>query len=201
MISLSESATRSPPEIDGFDRQYIAGSWRHGRAGHVAPRRGCCRRARGRDGAHELAGGAAEGLVLPPHVFGEVRPDQRLARDELFGPIAPLIRARGDEDALRIANDTTYGLSSCVLTRDLERGLRFARRVQAGMTHINDQPVNDLPFSPFGGEKNSGPRPLQRPLGGRRLHHRALGDRAAPAARLSHRCPRHRRGLGRRVVS
>jgi aldehyde dehydrogenase (NAD+) len=107
-------------------------------------------------GVKQVVGGDPQGLVLPPHVFTEVKNDQPLAKEELFGPVAPVIRAHGDEDALRLANDTTYGLSSAVFTRDMDRGLRFARQVQAGMTHVNDQPVNDLPFNPFGGEKNSG---------------------------------------------
>ncbi|HEU4698438.1 MAG TPA: aldehyde dehydrogenase family protein [Gemmatimonadales bacterium] len=107
-------------------------------------------------GAREIVGGEAEGLVLPPHVFADVTNDMELARDEIFGPLAPVIRARGEGEALALANDTEYGLSSCVFTGDVERGVRFARRVEAGMTHVNDQPVNDLPFSPFGGEKNSG---------------------------------------------
>jgi aldehyde dehydrogenase (NAD+) len=107
-------------------------------------------------GLRQLAGGDAEGQVLPPHVFAGVTNDHPVAREELFGPIAPIIRAQGEEDALRIANDTEYGLSSCVFTRDLERGVRFAQRIEAGMAHVNDQPVNDLPGSPFGGEKNSG---------------------------------------------
>lgn len=107
-------------------------------------------------GARKLAGGNADGLVLPPHVFAEVTNDQQIAREEIFGPIAPIIRAHGEEDALRIANDTEYGLSSAVFTRNFERGLAFAKRVEAGMTHINDQPVNDLPNNPFGGEKDSG---------------------------------------------
>ena len=55
-----------------------------------------------------------------------------------------------------MANDTEYGLSSCVFTGDLDRGARFAQRIQAGMAHVNDQPVNDIPHNPFGGEKNSG---------------------------------------------
>ena len=54
-----------------------------------------------------------------------------------------------------MANGTSYGLSAAVVTRDLERGARFARRLQAGMTHVNDSPVNDLPNCPFGGEKNT----------------------------------------------
>ena len=93
---------------------------------------------------------------MPPHVFVDVANDSRLAREEIFGPIAPVIRAHGDEDALRIANDTEYGLAGCVFTRDLDRGERFARSLQVGMAHVNDQPVLDLPNSPFGGEKNSG---------------------------------------------
>lgn len=107
-------------------------------------------------GARELVSGEPRGLVLPPHVFADVSNDQPIAREELFGPIAPIIRARDEEDALALANATSYGLSSAVFTRDVERGLRFARSVEAGMSHVNDQPVNDLPYNPFGGEKNSG---------------------------------------------
>lgn len=107
-------------------------------------------------GARLVAGGEPQGLVLPPHVFADVTNDMPLARNEIFGPIAPVIRARGEDDALRIANDTEHGLSGSVFTRDIERGERFARRLQIGMVHVNDQPVIDLPNSPFGGEKNSG---------------------------------------------
>ncbi len=107
-------------------------------------------------GLREIVGGKPKGLVLPPHIFADVPNDHPLAREEIFGPIAPIIRARDEDDALRLANDTEYGLSSAVFTRRLERGVTFARRIQAGMTHVNDQPVNDLPFNPFGGEKNSG---------------------------------------------
>jgi aldehyde dehydrogenase (NAD+) len=107
-------------------------------------------------GLRELAGGNPEGLLLPPHVFADVSSDHPLAREEIFGPIAPIIRARDDEDALRIANDTEYGLSGAVFTRNLERGAGFARRMEVGMAHVNDAPVIDLPNAPFGGEKNSG---------------------------------------------
>jgi aldehyde dehydrogenase (NAD+) len=68
-----------------------------------------------------------------------------------LGWIGVPFRARGKEEALAIANDTEHGLSSCVFTRDAERGVRFAQRVQAGMTH-----VNGLPSNPFAGEENSG---------------------------------------------
>jgi len=107
-------------------------------------------------GARQVVGRDPEGLVLPPHVFADVSPEMQLAREEIFGPIAPILRARGEEDALRIADGTPYGLSSAVFTRDLERGARFAQRLRIGMSHVNDQPVNDLPNNPFGGEKNSG---------------------------------------------
>lgn len=102
-----------------------------------------------------MRGGRPEGLVLPPHIFADMAPDAPLAREEIFGPIAPVIRARGEEDAFGIANGTEYGLSSNFFTRDPERGVRFARRLKVGLVPVNDQPVNDRPNSPFGGEKNS----------------------------------------------
>jgi aldehyde dehydrogenase (NAD+) len=107
-------------------------------------------------GARETLGGEPQGLVLPPHVFADVKNGMLLAREELFGPVAPIIRAESEEEALALANQTTFGLSSCVFAGDVERGVRFAQRLQAGMAHVNDQPVNDLANNPFGGEKNSG---------------------------------------------
>jgi aldehyde dehydrogenase (NAD+) len=79
-----------------------------------------------------------------------------IARNETFGPIAPIIKVNGEREALEVANDTCFGLSSAVFTRDENRGLRFALAVQAGMTHINGSSVDDTPTGPFGGEKNSG---------------------------------------------
>lgn len=107
-------------------------------------------------GARQTLGGDPQGLVLPPHVFADVKNDMPVAREELFGPIAPVIRAQNEDDALRLANDTNFGLSSCVFGGDIERATRFAQRIEAGMSHVNDQPVNDLANNPFGGEKNSG---------------------------------------------
>ena len=107
-------------------------------------------------GARQLLGGDPDGLMLPPHVFVDVTNDMSVAREELFGPVAPIIRVRDEAEALQVANDTEYGLSGAVFTQDEGRGLRFALGIEAGMTHINDQPVNDLPNAPFGGEKNSG---------------------------------------------
>jgi aldehyde dehydrogenase (NAD+) len=107
-------------------------------------------------GARQLTGGEPQGLVLPPHVFADVTNDMKLAREELFGPIAPMIRAHGEDEALRLANQTEFGLAGSVFTSDVERGARFAQRLEVGMAHVNDQPVLDLPNCPFGGEKNSG---------------------------------------------
>lgn len=107
-------------------------------------------------GARQLLGGNPTGQVLPPHVFADVTNDMAIAKNETFGPIAPIIKVKGDAEALRVANDTPYGLSSAVFTRDEARGLRFAIGVEAGMTHINDASVDDSPNNPFGGEKNSG---------------------------------------------
>jgi aldehyde dehydrogenase (NAD+) len=107
-------------------------------------------------GARQLLGGEPHGLVLPPHVFVDVQNSMAIAQDETFGPIAPIIKVNGEAEALRVANDTEFGLSSAVFTRDRERGVRFALRVQAGMTHVNDNTFDDAPTGPFGGEKNSG---------------------------------------------
>lgn len=107
-------------------------------------------------GAKLEVGGEAEGRMLPPTVLSGVKMRMRAAKEELFGPVAPIISVSGEEEALRVANDTDLGLSSAVFTSDLERGVRFARRVEAGMTHVNDHPVNDEPNTAFGGEKLSG---------------------------------------------
>ena len=108
------------------------------------------------DGARQVLGDAPQGLVLPPQVFERVTSRMALAQNEIFGPIAPVIRAKDEADALRIANDVESGLSSGVVTGNIDRGTRFAHQVEAGMTHINDVTAIDMPTMPFGGEKNSG---------------------------------------------
>src|SRR5699024_9960591 len=95
------------------------------------------------------------GQVLPPHVLtGGNR--VATAAEEVFGPVATIIRATDEAEALQLANDTDYGLSSAVYTSDADRGLRFALEIDAGMTHINDTTVNDEINTAFGGEKDSG---------------------------------------------
>lgn len=109
-----------------------------------------------REGAEPLYEGGVDGNLLAPHVYGEVTLDMDLARNEIFGPLVGLIRARDEAHALELANASEFGLSSAVFSSNLERAVRFARQVRAGMTHINDIPVNDEANAPFGGEKNSG---------------------------------------------
>ncbi len=108
------------------------------------------------EGARLRLGEPVRGLVMPPRVLDGVRPDMAIARQEIFGPVAPILRAADDDEAVRLANDTDYGLTSAVLCRDLGRAARIAHRIEAGMTHINDIPAVDMPQMPFGGEKNSG---------------------------------------------
>ncbi len=108
------------------------------------------------DGFDLVVKGPIDGRVVPPHVFSGVTNRSNLAQSEIFGPVAPVLRARDDEEALAFANDTEYGLSSAVITADEGRGLALARRIEAGMTHINDVTIGDYPHVMFGGEKNSG---------------------------------------------
>jgi aldehyde dehydrogenase (NAD+) len=109
-------------------------------------------------GAKEILGGqpgGPSGLTLPPHVLlGDAATPT--AVEEVFGPVITIICAEDEADALRIANDTEYGLSSAVFTGNLDRGVLFAQQVEAGMTHVNDASVGNEPHLPFGGEKNSG---------------------------------------------
>ncbi|MES1964457.1 aldehyde dehydrogenase family protein [Psychrobacter sp. AH5] len=109
-----------------------------------------------KQGAKTLLSGEIKGQLVPPHIFSEVTKDMDLFRNEIFGPLVGIVRAKDEDEALELANDTEYGLSSSVFTTDMEKGLRFARGIRAGMTHVNDITVNDESNAPFGGEKNSG---------------------------------------------
>lgn len=108
------------------------------------------------EGARAVLSGDPQGQVVPPHIFADVKNSMRIAQSEIFGPVAPIIKVQGEAEALQVANDTEYGLSSAVFSKDEDRALRFALRIEAGMSHINDSTVDDSPTGPFGGEKNSG---------------------------------------------
>jgi benzaldehyde dehydrogenase (NAD) len=107
-------------------------------------------------GAELMTGGSHEGPFYRPTVLHNVRPGMPAYDIEIFGPVAPVIVAEDEEDAIRIANDTEYGLSGAVQTASLERGLRVARRIRAGLVHINDQTIADFAEVPFGGMGASG---------------------------------------------
>lgn len=107
-------------------------------------------------GAVQVAGGAAQGVLMPATVVDKVTPAMRLFREESFGPVVAVIRARDEEAAIQLANDTEYGLSASVFTRDIARGLKVARRIQSGICHVNGPTVHDEPQMPFGGVKSSG---------------------------------------------
>ena len=107
-------------------------------------------------GATQLNGGEADGVLMPAHVIDRVTPQMKLFRAESFGPVVGIIRARDEAHAIELANDTEYGLSASVFTRDTARGLRVARQIQSGICHVNGPTVHDEAQMPFGGVKASG---------------------------------------------
>jgi benzaldehyde dehydrogenase (NAD) len=107
-------------------------------------------------GARVLCGGKADSVVMPATVVDGVTPAMSLYRDESFGPVVGIIRASDEAAAIRIANDSEYGLSAAVFTADAVRGLRVARQIRSGMCHINGPTVHDEPQMPFGGVGASG---------------------------------------------
>ncbi len=107
-------------------------------------------------GARILVGGKATGVIMPATVIDGVTSAMRLYREESFGPIVAIIRATDEPDAIRLANDSEYGLSAAVFTADAARGMRVARRIRSGMCHINGPTVHDEAQMPFGGVGASG---------------------------------------------
>jgi benzaldehyde dehydrogenase (NAD) len=107
-------------------------------------------------GAKAIAGGKADSVLMPATVIDGVTADMNLYRDESFGPIVALIRAKDEADAIRLANDTQYGLSASVFTRDTARGLGVARQINSGICHVNGPTVHDEAQMPFGGVGQSG---------------------------------------------
>ena len=107
-------------------------------------------------GAKVLTGGKAQGACYEPTLLSDVPADVTMSRDETFGPVATITVVDDADEAVKLANETTYGLAAGILTRDADRALALAERIEAGIVHINDQPVNDEPQVPFGGVKDSG---------------------------------------------
>jgi len=109
-------------------------------------------------GAKLLCGGArpaGKGFYYPPTVLADVPPTAEMIHEEIFGPVAALCRFESEDEAIARANDTEYGLSAYIFTRDVARGLRVARQIESGMIALNRGLVSD-PAAPFGGVKQSG---------------------------------------------
>ncbi|MCH8196423.1 MAG: aldehyde dehydrogenase family protein [Chloroflexi bacterium] len=116
--------------------------------------------ASGKEQGAELATGGgrpkdlAKGYFLEPTIFANVKNDMRIAQEEIFGPVVSVIPYKDEEEAIRIANDTRYGLGASILTTDVAKAHRMARRLRAGTVTINGG--GPPRFVPFGGFKESG---------------------------------------------
>ncbi|CAF4506799.1 unnamed protein product, partial [Didymodactylos carnosus] len=101
-------------------------------------------------------GGIIEGNLFEPTVLVNVTPEMTIYREELFGPVVCVMSFASEEEAIQMTNDTRFGLTACVHTKDVEHGVRMAKQIETGSVHINDITMNDEPSAPFGGEKQSG---------------------------------------------
>jgi acyl-CoA reductase-like NAD-dependent aldehyde dehydrogenase len=107
-------------------------------------------------GAKVLAGGEVDGTIMQATVLDHVTPEMRIYGEESFGPVVTIVRVNGVDEAVRVANDTEYGLSSAVFGRDVARAINVARRIESGICHVNGPTVHDEAQMPFGGTKASG---------------------------------------------
>jgi aldehyde dehydrogenase (NAD+) len=115
------------------------------------------------EGAKLLTGGEVasgngleKGFFYRPTVFGDVRPDMRIAQEEIFGPTTALIRVDSFEEAIRVANGVQFGLSSSIFTRDVNKAFRAMRDLETGITYINAGTIGAEVHLPFGGTKDTG---------------------------------------------
>lgn len=107
-------------------------------------------------GANCIQRGEISGTLMDPIILTDVTNDMAVAQNELFGPVAAILPVDSEEEAIRIANESDFGLSGSVFTNDVEHGVNVALQVHTGMIHVNDQSINCEPTIPFGGEKSSG---------------------------------------------
>ena len=107
-------------------------------------------------GARLVCGGEVSGTLFQPTILDRVTPDMRIYREESFGPVVVLIGVNDDEEAIRAANDTDYGLAAAVFSKNIDRAYAVAERIESGICHINGPTVSDEPQMPFGGVKQSG---------------------------------------------
>jgi aldehyde dehydrogenase (NAD+) len=107
-------------------------------------------------GARVMTGGTYEGNYFQPTVIADVTRGMAVFQEELFGPVASVIKAKDADDALQLANATRYGLTAAVITNDLQLAMRFALELESGAVHINGSTIHDEPHGPFSGVKDSG---------------------------------------------
>ena len=107
-------------------------------------------------GAKIVAGGLGDQALMSPTLVDRVTSAMSIYDEETFGPVTTIVRVKGAEHALEVANDTAYGLSSAIFSRDVSRALDLASRLDAGCVHINGATVQNEPQAPYGGMKNSG---------------------------------------------
>lgn len=107
-------------------------------------------------GAKLIAGGQVDGSLVAATVLDHVSPDMRIYHEESFGPVAPIVLVGSVDEAVNVANDTEYGLSSAVFGRDINRALSVARRIESGICHINGLTVREEERIPFVGMKARG---------------------------------------------
>jgi acyl-CoA reductase-like NAD-dependent aldehyde dehydrogenase len=107
-------------------------------------------------GATVLAGGTADGPLIAPTVLAGVTPEMKIYAEESFGPVVTIVTVEGEDEAVRVANDTEYGLSAAVFSQNVPKAMEIAGRIESGICHINSSTVHDEPQMPFGGVKGSG---------------------------------------------
>jgi benzaldehyde dehydrogenase (NAD) len=107
-------------------------------------------------GAKLLLGGESNGTLMPAVVVDFVTPEMEIFREESFGPSVSITRFKNDEEAIRLANQSEYGLAAAVFSRNIPRALGIALQIQSGICHINSSTVHDEAQMPFGGVKGSG---------------------------------------------
>jgi len=107
-------------------------------------------------GAEVVTGGEADGKLFPPTVLKGVTPQMRIYYEESFGPVIPVIPVDGPDEAVKVANDTEYGLAAAVFGKHVPTALDIARQIESGICHVNGATVHDEAQMPFGGVKASG---------------------------------------------
>ena len=96
------------------------------------------------------------GAIVGGTLFDRVQSDMKIYKEEIFGPVVSVTTFKDEAEALAIANDTEYGLSAAIISKDVGRALNLGERLRTGLLHINDQTVNDEVINPFGGVGASG---------------------------------------------